>query len=345
MTQTHDAETAQIVDAARLGAYLDEQLGGHEATAVEKHVAGFSNETFYVERGGLRYVLRRPPRGPILPTAHDVEREYRFLDAVRNTPVRAPRPLLLCTDTAVIGAPYYLMERTDGVVIRAELPAHLQSEDERRRIGEEMIDALAELHAVDWQSVGLKGRPDGYIDRQLYRWQSQADLTLGKVRDLPRLQAVGDWLRAHKPESPPATIVHGDFKLDNVMFAADAPARLVAIFDWEMATVGDPLADLGYLMHTWGTPPGHVEGDPLPVSALPGFPSREAMARRYADRTGREMRDFDFYHVLALWKLAIILEGLYVHYKEGTASNPAAADFEIRVPHLIERAHLLMEGG
>ena len=341
-----DLDTSAIVDASRLGAYLDRVLGGPPAeTTVAKHVAGFSNETFYVQRGGQEYVLRRPPRGPLLPTAHDVEREFRFLSALADTPVRAPRPVHLCTDASVIGAPFYLMERKHGVVIRKELPPQFEPLEERRRIGEEMIDALVEMHSVDWRAVGLTGRPEGYIERQLRRWQSQADLTVGKVRDLPGLHEIGDWLRRHTPASTESTIVHGDFKLDNVMFSAEAPARLVAIFDWEMATIGDPLADLGWLMHSWGMPDPAVEGEELPITAMPGFPSRDEMAARYAAKTGREMKDFHFYHVLALWKLAIIVEGLYVHYRQGTASNPGAAEFEVRVPRLIQRAHILMERG
>lgn len=338
-----DAELREVVDPERLGAYLDAHLPGTGETTVEKHIAGFSNETWFVHRAGQRYVLRRPPRGPLLPTAHDVVREYRYLSALSKTPARVPRPVLLCEDTSVIGAPFYLMERMDGVVIRTEIPAALDTEEERRRIGFEMVDALAELHSVDWEAIGLQGKPEGFLDRQLKRWQSQADLSVGKVRDLPRLDEIGDWLRARKPQSGPPTVVHGDYKLDNVMFATDAPARLIAIFDWEMATIGDPLADLGWLMHTWGKPDVVDEGEPLPLTALPGFPTRDELAERYAEKTGREMKDFAFYHVMALWKMAIILEGLYVGYVQGTASNPGAAEFEFRVPKLIERAHRLMD--
>ncbi|HEY8490759.1 MAG TPA: phosphotransferase family protein [Dehalococcoidia bacterium] len=337
------APPPELVDVERLARYLDGVLGGTAETRVEKHVAGYSNETFYVYRAGQAYVLRRPPRGPLLPTAHDVSREYRFLAALADTPVRVPRPVLFCDDPSVIGAPFYLMERKHGVVVRQELPPHLQPEAERRRMGQEMVDALAELHAVDWRALGLQGKAEGYLDRQLKRWQSQAELTVGRVRDLPGLREITDWLVRHKPESGDATVVHGDYKLDNVMFESRAPARLIAIFDWEMATIGDPLADLGWLLHTWGAPDPPDEGEEPPLTALPGFPTRDELAARYAERTGREMRRFPFYHVLALWKSAVILEGLYVGYKEGTAANPGAAAFEERVPRLIRRAHRVME--
>jgi aminoglycoside phosphotransferase (APT) family kinase protein len=338
-------DTRGIVDPERLGRFLDEALGGNETTTVEKHIAGFSNETFFVYRGGQAYVLRRPPRGPILPTAHDVAREYRFLHALHGTAARVPRPVVLCEDTGVIGAPFYLMERQYGVVIRAELPSQFQPPEERRRIGFEMVDALAELHSVDWQAAGLQGKSEGFLDRQVRRWKSQAGLSVGRVRQLPELEAVSTWMETHKPPEGPSTVVHGDYKLDNVMFAAEAPAKLIAIFDWEMAAIGDPLADLGWLMHTWGVPDPYEEGEPVPLTAQPGFPTREELSDRYAGRTGREMRQFAFYHAMALWKLAIILEGLYVHYKEGTASNPGAAEFEFRVPRLIRRAQHVIDRG
>lgn len=327
-----------LVDEAQLGRFLDTALGSGPTTRVEKHTAGFSNETFFVYRGQEQYVLRRPPRGPLLPTAHDVAREYRFLAALHGTAARVPRPLVLCDDLDVIGAPFYLMERKQGLVLRAELPSELASLEDRRQIGLEMIDALAEMHGVDWRAAGLTGKTTGFLDRQLKRWSSQAELTVGKVRLLPELDRVTAWLRTAKPDEADATVVHGDYKLDNVMFDQQSPARLIAIFDWEMATIGDPLADLGWLMHTWGRPDGAAEGEQLPITAMEGFPTREELAERYADRTGRTMEHFAFYHVMALWKLAIILEGLYVHYKTGTASNPGAAEFEFRVPRLIERA-------
>ncbi len=340
---SHDATISQLVDEQRLGQFLDKALGSTQPTRVEKHIAGFSNETFFVYRGNEEYVLRRPPRGPLLPTAHDVAREYRFLHALHGSAARVPRPLVLCEDPEVIGAPFYLMERKRGVVIRAELPGALSSLEDRQRIGFEMVDALAEMHSVDWRAAGLEGKSEGFLDRQLRRWSSQAALSVGKVRDLPQLDAVTRWLHDHKPVESHSTVVHGDYKLDNVMFDSNSPARLIAIFDWEMATIGDPLADLGWLMHTWGRPDGMIDGEALPVTAMEGFPTRDELATRYAEKTGRTMENFAFYHVMALWKLAIILEGLYVHYKTGTAANPGAAEFETRVPRLIERAQYLID--
>jgi aminoglycoside phosphotransferase (APT) family kinase protein len=339
-------DQAGIVDAQRLGAFLDTSLGGTHETTVEKHIAGFSNETFFVYRAGEEYVLRRPPRGPILPTAHDVEREYRFLAALHGTAARVPRPVVLCTDREVIGAPFYLMERKRGHVIREGMLDVFATPEDRRTMSHELVDTLAELHSVDWPSTGLKGKAEGFLDRQMKRWRSQSELTVGKVRELPGLPEITTWLVENQPDEGPSTVVHGDFKLDNVMFAPEAPPHIIAIFDWEMATVGDPLADLGWLLHTWGKPPGWREGDdPLPLTALPGFSTRQELTERYGEKTGRSMSAFTWYHTFALYKMLTILEGLYVHYKEGTASNPAAAEFETRVPRLVEQAHMVIEEG
>lgn len=333
-----------LVDPEGLTAYLDDRVPGEGPFEVERHQAGHSNETFFVGRSGNEWVLRRPPRGAFLPTAHDVLREYRVLSALGGTGVRAPRTLLACEDESVIGAPFYLMEKVEGYVIREELPGFLaEDESGRRRVGEELVDALAELHAVDWLSVGLEGwgKPSGYLERQLKRWSGQLDLTLPLTRPLPDLVEVGEWLKGRVPESPPSTIVQGDYKLDNVMYAPEAPARLVAILDWEMSTVGDPLADLGWMLSFWREPGD--EEDPVlsertEVTRLPGFSTREELVERYRERTGRSMSDVVWYTVLAVWKLAILLEGSYARHLAGATDDPFFAELEHGVPALARRA-------
>jgi aminoglycoside phosphotransferase (APT) family kinase protein len=243
-----------------------------------------------------------------------------------------------------------MMERVDGLVIREELPPPFDSDAERKRIGEEMIDALVELHRVDWRTPALEGlgRPGGYLERQIRRWSGQFDLTLPRTRPLPGVAEATEWLRRNVPADADVTVVHGDYKPDNVMFSAEPPARLLAIFDWEMATLGDPLADLGWLMAYWGDT-GVPREQEIPGSnlwsSLPGFHTREELVALYEERSGRSMRAFSFYYVLALWKLIAIVEGLYMHYLEGTAANPRAAEFEWRVPLLIERMHRVMASG
>ena len=347
-----DSSLEQLIDVASLQRFVDANVAGAAgAIEVQKHVAGFSNETFYVTRGSDQWVLRRSPRGPLLPTAHDVVREYRFIAALYGK-ARVPRPVVICENVAVIGAPFYLMERCQGEVIRLDVPAAYDNPAGRRAASEEMVQALVELHAVDWEAAGLSGKTEGYLSRQVGRWSKQWELTRPRTRELPGLDAATAWLRESMPESGPSTIVHGDYKLDNVMYATDQP-KLLVIFDWEMATVGDPLADLGWLMSTWGDP-----GDPsppsgslwenqvtgVPVSAKEGFLSLDEVAALYEQKSGRSMQHVTFYHVLAVYKLAIILEGLYMHHLEATASNPESGRFEWQVPLLIARMQRLIAG-
>ncbi len=341
-----DAALELLIDIAALERFVAENVPGSSGPfSVEKHVAGFSNETFYVTRGASRWVLRRPPRGPLLPTAHDVVREYRYLSALHGR-ARVPRPVAVCEDNSVIGAPFYLMERSEGVVIRTEMPAAYDTPAGRRRVSEEIIDALVELHDVDWRAAGLTGKGESYLPRQVERWSKQWELTQPRTRALAGLDAATEWLRSRTPEAGDVSVVHGDYKLDNVMFANGEP-RLIAIFDWEMATIGDPLADLGWILSGWGDPgdpPGTRAMNEGPrVTDLEGFPSVAEMAAMYEQKSGRSMKHFAFYHVLAVYKLAIILEGLYMHYIEKTASNPASAQFEWYVPVLVDRMHRLME--
>jgi aminoglycoside phosphotransferase (APT) family kinase protein len=298
---------------------------------------GHSNVTFALSTG---VVLRRPPRGPLPPSAHDVLREAQLLRALAQTPVRAPKVLAVCDDPTVIGAPFYVMERLEGVVVTDTLPDTLDNPEQRQRIADELIDALVEIHDVDWRAVGLEGfgKPTGYLERQLRRfiglWEHN------KTRELPEVEQVGDWLRANLPESPPATIVHGDYRLGNTMLAAEAPARLIAIFDWEMATIGDPLADLGYLMIHW------IERDDPSVgmfnlhsvTQLEGFPTRAELIARYEERSGRSMQALTWYVTLALWKAVVFMEGNYKRALAGSTDDPFLKSFGEGVLELARRA-------
>jgi aminoglycoside phosphotransferase (APT) family kinase protein len=357
MSDTHPGDTsgvgaalASLVNPEALAAYLDDALPESSGSplAVDRIRGGHSNETFFVTRGSHEWVLRRPPRGPLLPTAHDVSREYRVLSALTGTPVPVPRPILLCADVSVIGAPFYLMERIHGTVIRATLPpAFADDESTRLAIGYELIDRLADLHAVDWQASGLEdfGKPQGYLERQIRRWTGQLDAS--RNRPLPDLDAVTEWLAANRPESGAATIVHGDYRLDNAMYASEPPARVLAIFDWEMATLGDPLADLGYLLSFWQEPgdPGAELGDASwRLTAQPGFATRQQLVARYAERTGRQMTHVPFYVALAIWKLAILLEGSYRRHLAGTTDDPFFATLDRGVPALAQRALAVCHG-
>jgi aminoglycoside phosphotransferase (APT) family kinase protein len=331
-----------LVDEAALRDYLNEHLSGTEDIVVRRHRAGHSNETFFVTRGSDELVLRRPPLGAFLPSAHDVGREYRVLSALNETSVRVPRTVLACEDESVIGAPFYVMERAHGLVIRERLPEFL-SEDQRAEIGDELVDALVELHAVDpfMSSLDGFGKPAGYLERQLRRWNGQLELTLPHTRPLPSLERVGEWLRDNLPASPATVVVHGDYKLDNVMFVAKLPARLVAILDWEMSTLGDPLADLGWMTSFW-LEASDVDEDLFArtsrVTRLAGFRSRPELVERYAGSTGRDVSTLPWYQVLAIWKLAILLEGSYARHLAGMTDDPFFAQLEDGVPGLARRA-------
>jgi aminoglycoside phosphotransferase (APT) family kinase protein len=297
---------------------------------------GHSNVTFVLSTG---VVLRRPPRGPLPPSAHDVLREARLLRALEPTPVRVPKVLAVCEDPCVIGAPFYLMERIAGEVISDSIPAPLDTSAQRGRIADDLIDALVDLHRVDWTRLDLEGfgRPTGYLERQLRRfgglWEHNC------TRALPQVEDVGRWLAVNLPESPPATIVHGDFRLGNTMFAPTPPARLVAIFDWEMATIGDPLADLGYLLMHW-TQPGDRLGkfNLNNVTLLPGFPTREELIVRYEERSGRSMQAVDWYVTLALWKAVVFMEGNYKRAVAGSTDDPYLKAFGQGVIEIADRA-------
>ncbi|MGH2877455.1 MAG: phosphotransferase family protein [Solirubrobacteraceae bacterium] len=304
---------------------------------------GHSNVTFVLSTG---IVLRRPPRGPLPPSAHDVLREARLLNALTDTSVPVPRVLATCDDPGVIGAPFFVMERIDGEVITDRLPGALDSDGQRTAIAVDLVDTLAALHAVDWAALGLEGfgRPTGYLERQLRRFSGLWEHN--RTRPIDALDEVAAWLAANLPQSPPATIVHGDYRLGNTIYAAAAPARLVAVLDWEMATIGDPLADVGYLMVHWvqtGDPPSRFTVGT--VTSEPGFPSRGELLERYERRSGRHVANLDWYVVLALWKAAVFMEGNYRRAVEGATDDPFLKSFGEGVVELAERAQQVTRHG
>jgi len=315
-------EREPLVVLEPLRAFLDAHGLGDGDLTLEPIGEGHSNVTYRVARAdGTTMVLRRPPRGPLPPSAHDVLREARLLTALQATPARVPSVLAVGDDVSVIGAPFYVMAEARGEVITSEMPAALDTPQGRAAIADELIDALVEVHAVDWQAVGLEGfgKPTGYLERQLRRFTGLWEFN--KTRELPVVEEVGEWLARNLPESPPATIVHGDYRLGNVMYAPAEP-RLVAVLDWEMATIGDPLADLGYMTAMWAEtddPPNPV-GDLSEVTRLPGFATRAELVARYAEATGLGVEALPWYQVLALWKAAIFLEGSYRRYQAGTSA-------------------------
>jgi aminoglycoside phosphotransferase (APT) family kinase protein len=339
--QAEEEEHPPLLVREPLMAYLDrEGLGSGEVVA-ERIGEGHSNITFLIERGGERFVLRRPPRPPIPPSAHDVLREARLLTGVQEADVRTPPVLAVCDDESVIGAPFYVMEYIEGVVVTTQMPPALDSPEECRRAGEELVDALAEIHAVDWRACGLEGygKPTGYLERQLRRFNGLWEHN--KTRELPIIQELASWLAENMPESPESTIVHGDYRLGNVMMGEGKPAELVAIFDWELSTIGDPLADVGYLTVTWVEPDDPQDtmfANLNAVTRREGFPTREELIARYEERTGRSVSALNWYQALALWKAAVFMEGNYKRFQAGNSDDEYLGLFDRGVPMLAEKA-------
>jgi aminoglycoside phosphotransferase (APT) family kinase protein len=323
-----------------LQALLDQLAIGEGPISATPLGDGHSNVTYLLARGTDCVVVRRPPRPPYAQSAHDVLREARLLQAVDAAGLRVPKVLAMVEDTDALGVPFVVMEHVAGHAISQTMPPELDDPAEHARIADELVDALVELHAVDVTDGPLAqiGRPSGYLERQLRRfgatWSEIA------TRPIPDVETVAGWLAEHRPQTAQTTLVHGDYRLGNVLFAPTAPARLVAVLDWEMATLGDPLADLGYLCATWAE---HTDGD-NPMLALSaasrgaGFPTRAQLRERYAARTGRDVTEQAWYEVFALWKAAIFLEASYRRYLTGSTHDPYFATLREGIPVIAANA-------
>ncbi len=268
-------------------------------------------------------------------------REFLVLSALEGTPVPHPTPHALCEDEAVLGAPFYLMQRVDGFAPRMPLPPPFDADEGARHgMGPTLVDALADLSQVDWRVRGLEkfGKPENYLERQVDRWLGQ--LERARNRDIPDVDAVSEWLREHTPPMGEPGILHGDVHLGNVMFHHGGPARIAAIVDWEQSTIGDPLVDLGWLLALWDEPDDEpIRGmSEMRVAREPGFATRVELAERYTRLTGRSLDDLGWYEVLALFKLGCVLEGAYDRYVSGVSTNPAHARLEHMVPNLFRSA-------
>jgi aminoglycoside phosphotransferase (APT) family kinase protein len=323
----------------RLEAFLDENgLGSGPTTITRIGEGGGSNFSFLLERDGARLVLRRPPRPPLPPSAHDMVREARLQLALAPHGVRLPTIRAVCEDEGVLGVPFYVMDYIDADVVTNELPTGLETEDARRALGLDLVDTLVEIHGVDVNAPGVADfiRPGSYLERQVRRFTEL--WSVNQTRDLPAVVEVGEWLAANPPEPAPLAVVHGDYRLGNMMVAG---SRIVAVLDWEMGAVGDPRADVGYLLATYSEPGG--DANPLgtsPVTAMPGFPSRDELVGRYAERSGRDLGPLAWFQALALWKAAVFCEAIYGRYIRGelAAEDTNAARFEQGVPLLAETA-------
>ncbi|HEX9896025.1 MAG TPA: phosphotransferase family protein [Gemmatimonadales bacterium] len=307
------------VDA--LAAWLSRRLAGAQQIEVRQFPSGHSNLTYLIRTRtpAAEYVLRRPPLGPVAPKAHDMLREYGVLQAVHPHFPLAPRPIVVCEDPSVIGAPFFVMERRRGVIARRGVPAEFAGvSDAPDRISRGLIDNLADLHAIDVRATGIVslGKPEGFLERQVTGWTQRWRAAL--TEPVPAMEPVLEWLAARPPEPARATVVHQDYKLDNVMLDLRNPGRLTAVLDWEMATIGDPLADLGLTLTYWALPEARAVSG---MDESAGWWSREAMVERYRERTGFDVSGLRWYEVLGTFKLAVIVQQIYARYIRGQTSD------------------------
>ena len=336
------------IDCARVAAWLDPLVGGLagplRASLIE---GGRSNLTYVIDDGERSWVLRRPPLAHVLPTAHDMTRESRVMAALATTDIPVPQVIGLCVDHEVLGVTFYVMERVDGHIVRDHLPPPLPDTAEARAaMSRSLIETLARLHAVDPAAVGLEGfgRPAGFLERQVRRWWTQFEMS--KTRDLPSMDALRAGLEAGMPEQTAPGIVHGDYRLDNVLVGPEDPARIAAILDWEMCTLGDPLADLGLLHVYWADTtddPVRLQAFALsPVTAQPGFLTRAELTAIYGRHSDRPLDRLPWYIALGFYKLAIVAEGIHARFLMGMTVGEGFELMGPRVPHLVEQglAHL-----
>ncbi len=318
--------------------------GSDRPLRVEQFGGGHANLTYLLRFGDgddvIEYVLRRPPLGPVAASAHDMTREYRALSALwRGFPL-APRAFLLCEDENVIGAPFFVMERRHGVVVRGVVPAEYgggEDAEANRKMSNVIIDTLVDFHAVDPEPIGLDklGKPVGFLERQVRGWMGRFERA--KTREVPVADEMARWLVDSLPESPAPTLLHNDWRLDNMALAADDPGRCVAVYDWDMCTTGDPFADLGTVTAVWPDPGETAGASPMPTQ-VPGFASRSEAIRRYGERSGRDMTGFDYYVVFGTFKMAVVLQQIYHRFHVGQTQDQRFAGMEDGAIALFELA-------
>jgi aminoglycoside phosphotransferase (APT) family kinase protein len=333
---------AGALDVAALRRWMTGNAGADGSAALDVELApgGRSNLTFFVSQGERQWVLRRPPLGPVLPSAHDMRREVKVLRALRDTEVPVPRVQAFCPEDGVIGAPFYLMDRVPGTVVRGAADILGLGRPELAELADQLVQVLARIHSVDWRAVGLAdhGRSAGFLERQLARWTQQWQRST--TRELPEMDLLLSRLAATMPQARPPTLVHGDFRLDNVLFALHPTPAPTAVLDWELSTIGDPLTDVGLLMVYWPDP-----SDPLPPPSVAPqlgsgtpLPSRAELAARYCEATGLDLSHLGFYVMFGFFKLAVILEGLHRRYASGRAVGDGFDRVGAEVPQLVDRA-------
>jgi aminoglycoside phosphotransferase (APT) family kinase protein len=335
-------------DLARLEPYLRNHFPDLTGTlTVQQFPSGHSNLTYSIRLGNREMVLRRPPFGSKVKTAHDMGREYHVLEKL-HAAYPAPRPLLHCADESILGAPFYLMERVHGVILRKDLPPGLElAADTAHRLSESFIDNLAALHQLDYASLGLGdlGKPQGYLERQVKGWIER--YYGSKTHELPEVETIAAWLKLRMPAQQDASLVHNDYKYDNMVLDSNDITKIVAVLDWEMCTLGDPLSDLGVALAYWvqANDPSEVFPVRWGPTAVPGSLTRAQLLDRYSSRTGRDVSNIVFYYVFALFKHAVIVQQIYYRYHHGLTKDNRFASLGDAARMLLQAAMRGMEGG
>lgn len=343
---TIEVRPDERLDETKLAAYLKGILPGVDhPPLVRQFGGGAANLTYLLDYGTHQYVLRRPPLGQVAKSAHDMAREYKVLSVLYQAFPYAPRAFLYCDDPSIIGADFFVMERRQGVVVRRSMPPAFETlPDAPRRMSAALVDALAEFHAVNYQAIGLGdlGEPGGFITRQIEGWYKRWHAA--KTMEVPEMENVHAWLQSHQPPVSTPSLVHNDYKLDNIMFDPSDPGILVAVFDWDMCTLGDPLNDLGALLTYWTEPtdPPYLQGMAMMPTGL-DFMSRSELVERYALKSRRSIHDIHFYHTLGLFRLTVIIAQIYIRYKRGQTQDQRFEAFGTMIP-LMARAALDVTG-
>lgn len=313
-----------------LEAYLKQNLPDLTGPLlIEQFPKGFSNLTYLIRLGDRELVLRRPPFGANIKSAHDMGREFRILSHLVNVYPKAPKPFLYCDDEEVLGAPFYVMERLSGVILRPQMPPEMVPKPQLMgRIAEALIDNLVDLHAIDYHAAGLgdSGKPEGYVERQIAGWTKR--YFRSKTDEIADMEQTAVWLAENQPKETGAALIHNDYKYDNLVLDSADWSRIIGVLDWEMATIGDPLMDLGTSLGYW------VQADDQPAllalkfspTNLPGNPTRDELIQRYAVNSGRDVSNLTFYYVYGLFKLAVIVQQIYYRYKKGYTQDPRFAN-------------------
>lgn len=337
-TDSAPVRTGEELDVNALRTYLNEALGSQGSSLeVRQFPGGHSNLTYLIRYGSNEFVLRRPPVGPVAPTAHDMPREYKLLEAVHPLFRLAPKPILLCEEIDVIGVPFYLMERRHGVIVRSSvLPSIGENNRARRRVSEAVVETLVKLHAVEIQKSGIVklGKPIGFVGRQVDGWAKRWERS--KTGELPQMEEVIEWLSERLPadDGEGATIVHNDFKLDNVMLDEQEPTRVVAVLDWEMSTVGDPLIDVGLFLAYWTMKGTESNSSLRAITNGPGWLTREEIIELYEKATSRDLSRIVFYETFARFKVAVVIQQIYFRYVLGQTRDERFANLDVMVKQL-----------